>query len=820
MRNIIREVKTMDVIIQHNEKSDSYLGQYANQIENLGPVYKVLEIQEKHLSWLNEMTEYIEPIFAIQLREEQLLQKEEVCFETVPMLLAIIGSKQDHKQIDGYYHMNTQTFQETPHPEVRLQTIKVISCYSDHQVISSKEYIQCIRYLTDKAKDLHKSLVIYGNFYVPDENYRYRALAYKIINEYMMRTNGVLIIRAAKAERHKYYNASPKSYEFYLERSIYLHNNFKAAVRKALPFLYDDHSPDRFKNMYRYTRQNDTLYDDVFYLSIPAEQEIYVLLNSGNYNKPEYYESFGIQSIRLIDDYSILYAAKSIFDANSRVLKPQVAPQYYVPILSYGACYKNSVGVEADYDLVTDNLQYRGRGVYIGIVGVDGVDYTNTALRNPDGTTRIACIWEQIEGGEGQYYLAQQINDALGSENPDQIIGLPQGDSTTTMALSIAGGSDNREATYRGIATEAEFLVAKVNRGPEVLQRIYGGLPSENGVVMPDALIGAIKLIEFAKEANRPLVLCMPYNGSIDPHDGSYTLNQILGLMAQRVNLTIIVPAGEEADKMHHEGLEGGQETLKIINMRVEKEEQNVMGIIYQKFLTLLSVLLYPPQGVELEPIELKRMGVTRVGERTIIYSNGEKINFSNGAREIMFRLDNPRVGGWRIEMSLQTNAESKIDLWLAQQELNGYTNLRPSSPFMTVGSTGNIVGIMTVGAYDRETMVILKSSGRGFSWSNQVKPLYVTHANQIVAFCGGGGWVSVGGTLVASSIMAGVVATLYHKFIEEDVSPLPNTLIMNSILLGVVNQFEGVEYPNPSQGYGIFDLQSLAGLLATPFIL
>lgn len=810
----------MEVIIQHHEKADSYLGQYAHQIESFGPRYKVLKIQEKYLSWLEGMADYIEPSFAIELCQEQILQKEENYFDTVPMLLAIIGSKQCHRQISLYYHIEEQTFNEENDFGTATQSIKIVSCYSDGSNISSKEYIQCIRSLTDKAKELQRPLVIYGNLYVKEEIHRYRALAYKIVNECLAHTNGVLVIKAPKSDIPKYYNACSKAYEFYLDQSIYFHKSFKTAIRKALPFLYRAYSPNRFKNMYKHFRQTGSLYDDVFYRNIPAEQEIYVLLNIGNYREPEYYESLGIQSIPLVNDYSILYAAKSIFDANSSILKPEVAPQYYVPILSYGACYKTSVNTQADYMLIEDNLQYSGRGVYIGIVGVDGVDYMSPALRNPDGTSRIACIWEQTEAGEGQYYLAPQINEALRSENPDQIIGRPIGDSTTTMALSIAGGRNSGDPSYRGIATETEFLVAKVNTGPEVLQRIYGGIPNENGVVMPDALIGAIRLIEFAKEAGRPLVLCMPYNGNIDPHDGSYTLNQILGLIAQRVSLTLIVPAGEEADKMHHDGLEGRQETLKIINMRVEKEEQNVMGVIYQKFSTVMSVLLYPPQGVEIEPIELKRMGVTRIGDRTIVYSNGEKINFSNGAREIMFRLDNPRVGGWRIEMSLQTSPESKVDIWLAQQELNGYTNLRPSSPFMTIGSTGNIVGVMTVGAYDRETMVILKSSGRGYSWSNQVKPLYVTHANQIVTFCGNQGLISVGGTLVAASIMSGVVATLYHKFIEEDVAPLPNTLIMNSILLEVVKQFEGVEYPNPSQGYGIFDLQSLAGLLATPFIL
>ncbi|WP_255363179.1 hypothetical protein [Cellulosilyticum sp. I15G10I2] len=36
----------------------------------------------------------------------------------------------------------------------------------------------------------------------------------------------------------------------------------------------------------------------------------------------------------------------------------------------------------------------------------------------------------------------------------------------------------------------------------------------------------------------------------------------------------------------------------------------------------------------------------------------------------------------------------------------------------------------------------------------------------------------------------------------------------MNNIILNNLKQFEAVQYPNPSHGYGIFDIQLLSRLL------
>lgn len=804
----------MKVIVEHDEHAGIYLSQYAKHLEHLDKQHAILDIEDKYVPWLTEQVRYAEPNFEIELvPEQEHLETSLVSEEKI--IIAYIGELQKDEVIDVYYDIGT--CKSTPRCKIKQVSYELINCYSETGRIDAVNYIKCIDYLCQLSKTHQKPIIIYARLKVPHETYRYRTLTYKIVNRYMATVQGVFIFNCLKKEVYKYHETKKRAYEFYEDTSIYLEECFNEALKKAIPILHRSDGGLNFKEMYKYQRQTGSLYDDVFYETIPPQEYIYVLLNSGNYRRPEYYEALGFQAIPIVDEYSVLYGTKSQFDALSEVLKEEVAPQYTMPIVSHILCYREPMTAQAIYNMVPENMPYQGRGIYIGLITVDAVDYTSPLLRDANGRTRIACIWEQEEAGVGTYYFNEQINSVLDNLDTGVDIPLPEGDSMSTMMLAISGGNSTAN-NYRGVASEAEFIVARIKPASDAIQEIFGGVPSAYGVTMPDVLIGATRLINFANEERKPLVLCVPFNGNVDPHDGSFTMNQMLSFMAQRTGLTIVIPAGEEADKQHHYAISGPQGATNIFNIRVDKEEQNVVGIMCERFINTLQAFLYPPPSVASEPIDIKRPGITRINQTTI-YSSGERFNFSNGAQEILFRIHNPEVGGWRIEARLETSAISKMDIWLAQQELNPYTTIRPSDPFVTVGSTAASPALMSVGGYDKNSMVVLRSSGRGYTWDNRVDPLFVTHAASIVAPCRIGELISISGTLPAASIVCGVIAALYSKFLEEQVFPMPNTLIMNSLILGSTEQFPNVEYPNPSQGYGIFNIEVLRQLLVTPLI-
>ncbi|MDF2612483.1 MAG: hypothetical protein K0S71_269 [Clostridia bacterium] len=805
----------MRVIVQHDEKVESYLTQYASYIEYLDANSKILNIEEKYLPWLNSIAQYVEPDFTIELGKENDIDKY---FLNNKMILATIGLKAENEQVDAYYNMSTYTLESISEVKDK-KACEWISCYSMNSKIDVSEYIKCIRYLKDLASRSHKPIIIYSNIYIPNETYRYRTLAYKVISSSLEKMNGVLITKTDEDDNDRYYVSSQKAFEFYLDYAIYVEDSLNDALAKVIPLLHISEDPIRLKKLYEDNRQETALFrTNVFYQAINPEQEIYVPLNTMSFREPAYYEALGIKHIPLIGNYGMLYAKRSKFDELREQLSQDVAQPYYMPIVSHQTCSKTVTGENFTHHLTAKEPKYKGKGVYIGVIATDHIDYTSEVLRTQDGKSRVACIWEQIRTDEGTYYFSEQIDEALAGSTPEQFIKLPEGDSVSTMILGIAGG-ESKAPEYRGIATEAEFVVAKINTAPESFQKIYGGSPAKTAVTMADILIGAIKLIDFAAEKEKPLVLCIPFNTNIDSHDGSFSLYEILALIATKESVTIIVPAGEEADKMHHYSVGGKQPALNTINIRVQRESQNIVAIAYQRFSNIVSALLYPPREVSDEAVNLKKTGVTEL-KGAVIYSNGYNISPLNGAIRLFFRIDNPQVGTWRIELALTTETSSQIDLWISQQELNNYVTLDPSDPLVTIGSLGNVRNIMTIGGYDESSMVVLRSSGRGYSWDNRVGPNFVTHANNITAPCQVGEWVKVTGTLSAIGVISGVAAAVYNRCIAERVDPLPNTLVMDTIILGTVKQFEGIEYPNPSYGYGVFDLKMIDSLLTAPLIL
>lgn len=74
-------------------------------------------------------------------------------------------------------------------------------------------------------------------------------------------------------------------------------------------------------------------------------------------------------------------------------------------------------------------LNLRGKGIMIGFLDT-GIDYENEIFRNIDGSSRITAIWDQTDqNGQppdtftyGSEYTNNQINQALKSDNPKEIV--------------------------------------------------------------------------------------------------------------------------------------------------------------------------------------------------------------------------------------------------------------------------------------------------------------------------------------------------------------------------------------------------------------
>lgn len=259
----------MKYIVQHEEKARSYIGQYAKPRVYIGLNYTVLDIEENYLNWLRQMTQYIEPDFNISIPQEKI-DYPNLQAQKPPLLLAVIGPRQQDQGISLYYDMKKQVLETSDDFDAALPMV-IINCFCKSHRVSAAEYISCIQFLANQASQLMRPLLIYGNIQVTHETYRYRGLTYKIINEILKNIKGMLIIKAPSSEIPKYYTPAPKPFEFYLDETLYLEVSLKELLSQAELFLYSYENNLSHRVIYR--KMREALHHHVFDQGMPSDQE-------------------------------------------------------------------------------------------------------------------------------------------------------------------------------------------------------------------------------------------------------------------------------------------------------------------------------------------------------------------------------------------------------------------------------------------------------------------------------------------------------------------------------------------------------------------
>ena len=172
-----------------------------------------------------------------------------------------------------------------------------------------------------------------------------------------------------------------------------------------------------------------------------------------------------------------------------------------------------------------------GKGTIVGFLDT-GIDYTHPAFINADGTTRIEYIYDLSLGGA--VYSKAQINEALNTENPYDIVPSRDdvGHGTHVAGIACAGG--NISSKYYGVAPESSIIMVKVARGLFTLST--------------EIMKGIKFLIDKSKELNMPLAINISLSTNDGAHNGSSLLEQYISTVSTLERVTIVIAAGNEGD--------------------------------------------------------------------------------------------------------------------------------------------------------------------------------------------------------------------------------------------------------------------------------
>ena len=444
-----------------------------------------------------------------------------------------------------------------------------------------------------------------------------------------------------------------------------------------------------------------------------------------------------------------------------------------------------------------------GKGTIVGFLDT-GIDYTHPAFINADGATRIEYIYDLSLGGA--VYSKAQINEALNTENPYDIVPSRDdvGHGTHVAGIACAGG--NISSKYYGVAPESSIIMVKVARGLFTLST--------------EIMKGIKFLIDKSKELNMPLAINISLSTNDGAHNGSSLLEQYISTVSTLERVTIVIAAGNEGEAAHHVG--GNLEGINEIFFNVSSDESTVVLNLYKSLLPSVSIELISPSGGSTGEIAVKEgFQEGAIGNsRYSIYLTGPKPFDVSGEIGIIIRGINEYItpGQWKISLRKLNNYDGTFDMWLPISEgLNINTKFVNPVVYNTLGIPATVRNVISVGSYNYLVDTISPFTGRGQIFEGQyIKPDIVAPGEGIYSAIPNRSFDKKTGTSMATPQVTGSAALMMQWGIVNRNDPyLYGERLKYFLMLGSKKGRRDISYPDPSWGYGELCLRDSFNILS-----
>lgn len=477
--------------------------------------------------------------------------------------------------------------------------------------------------------------------------------------------------------------------------------------------------------------------------------------------------------------------------------------------------------------------------VIVGVVDT-GIDYQNSLFRNADGSTRINVIWDQtIESTRnlsdgfgksddipapyfGSAYAKDDIDRALQSDNPYEIVPSQDENGHGTFLTGVAAGGIDTENDFQGIASGAQIVVVKLKEAKSYLREYFGIKDGVPAYAETDIIYAVDYLLRYADEKNMPISILIGVGSSNGGHLGFTFLERYLSNILGNPGIMVSVPAGNEGNEgLHYLGsVNGLVDYGNLLNAGVMPQTVEINVAANQSALTLefwgrapvtYAIGLVSPQGDRIERIP-PRFGqeeeIMLPLANTRVYVAYQLVETYSGDELIFVRLQNPTPGLWQMIVYAQPEERMEYNIWMPlRQFLQSDTYFLQANPNNTIVVPGNTASVSTMAAYNHVNGSIYSEGSRGYEGRDFAKPDLAAPGVDVTGPGLRNNYVIRTGTSVAAAHAAGIYALFLEWNLENQEIPLFYAAQIQSLFLKSAVRETEVSYPNVIWGYGIINL-------------
>lgn len=566
-------------------------------------------------------------------------------------------------------------------------------------------------------------------------------------------------------------------------------------------------------------------------------------------------EGQGVRVTLLLFSYAILLVPESLMDYVTGL--PQITYLEKPKLLYFADAFVRSISCITPVQ--EGGMGLSGNGVLLACID-SGVDYAHPDFCAPDGTSRIAILWDQTIPGNppmgyalGSVYTRRQINEALASSTPEERFALVPsrdvtGHGTAVLGIAAGNGRSSADAAMRGVAPEATLVVVKL------------GNPDPADLPRTSQLLQAVDFcVRYALLVERPLVINLSFGNNYGSHSGDSLLETYLNAVSNLGQNVICIGAGNEGDTgRHYAGnlrpdrrSAGQMQTVRAtsdptatsavsaatartvhtmsalpnppavsaaanravsVEFQIGAYESSFSLQIWKVYGDEISIELISPGGIRsgtLSPV----LGTARLtlGSTELLLFYGMPSPYSQ-AQEIYLTFQGAgnhlsvENGIWTLRLTPGRLISGSFDLWLPGGNAIG-SQTRFFSPAadttLTIPSTAR--SAITVGAYDPRLSSYASFSGRGYTRIlHEIKPDLAAPGVNIPAPRSGGGYASFTGTSFATPFVSGSAALMMEWGILRGNDPfLYGEKLKAYLIAGAKPIASESEYPNRRVGWG-----------------